>query len=253
MSEPTAVAIVTPEERAEREREGATLAAYAHDLAIADADTFTAAATWVREVATPLKAQIRETFRPRIEQAHALHKGLLADERRFLGPVEDAERIVRGKLADYDQDQARLRREAEAAAQRERERLEREARAQAAAVQRALHAAAEDRRLAEAVALEAAGDTTGAAHLIAAPLVVPVVAPAPVFQPRPPVAAPPRVEGVSFRDEWDFRITDEAKIPREYLVVDQKKIRGVVKAMRQATRIPGVEAFPRRVSSVRTA
>lgn len=245
------IATVTPKERAERERQGADLMIIASELVIDVPDKFETAARWLREVVAPLKRTITETFRPRIEEAHALHKGLLADEKRFLAPVEEADRLVRGKLAAYEAEQARLRREAEAAAQRERERLEREARELAAAEQRRLQTEAEDRRLQEAVQLEAAGDRDGAERMIAAPVAAPVVTPATVFVPRPPIAAPPKVEGVSFRTEFDFRIVDESRIPREYLAVDEKKIRGVVKALRQQARIPGVEVFERRVSSVR--
>lgn len=252
MTDSTAVAVVvSPEERAERDREGASLTAYAGTLVIDTGETFRDAAKWLQEIAVPLKRKIAETFRPRIEQAYALHKGLLADEKRFLSPVEDAERVVRSKLAIYEQAEAQRRREAEAAAQREQERLEREAREEAASVRRALQAAAETRRIDEAAALEALGDRDGAERLIAAPLVVPVVLSAPVFMPYPAVAAPPRVEGVSFRDDWTFEVEAPFLVPREYLQVNDGAIRAVVKALKGATAIPGVRVFVRRVSAVR--
>jgi ATPase subunit of ABC transporter with duplicated ATPase domains len=53
----------------------------------------------------------------------------------------------------------------------------------------------------------------------------------------------PKVAGVSFREVWDFEITDEDLIPREYLVVDETKIRRVVTALKGDAKIPGVRVF----------
>ena len=54
------------------------------------------------------------------------------------------------------------------------------------------------------------------------------------------------------RDEWTYEITDATLLPLEYLMPDEKRIGGVVRAMRGATAIPGVRVFARRVASVRT-
>ena len=48
-----------------------------------------------------------------------------------------------------------------------------------------------------------------------------------------------------------FEIVNPAVLPREYLMPDDKKLRGVVRAMRGATNISGVRAFSRRVTSVK--
>ena len=66
------------------------------------------------------------------------------------------------------------------------------------------------------------------------------------------MAAPPKVKGISSSIEWKFVVEDPALVPREYLSVDDKKIRGVVEALKDQTRIPGVRVFPRRNESVRT-
>ena len=175
----------------------------------------------------------------------------MAQRDGLLKPVQGAKRVLGDRMAAWDQEQARLRAAAAAAAQRELERLEQAARDQAAAEQRRITAEAETRRLAEAEAMEARGDQAAAVRLLEAPIAVPVVLPAPVFTPAPAPAAPPKVEGVSFREDYDFEITDPALLPREFLMADEKRIRGVVKAMRAATAIPGVRAFPRRIASVR--
>lgn len=58
-----------------------------------------------------------------------------------------------------------------------------------------------------------------------------------------PILEPEKVEGVSFVENWTFDITDKAKIPMEYMIPDEKKIRGVVKAMKGDTNIPGIRVF----------
>lgn len=101
------------------------------------------------------------------------------------------------------------------------------------------------RRLAEAAALEREATATGDVALLAeaeALLVEPVtVAPVPVEPPTP------KVEGVSYREVWEFEIVNEALIPREYLVPDLKRIGGVIRAMKGSAQIPGVRAYSRRV------
>ena len=55
--------------------------------------------------------------------------------------------------------------------------------------------------------------------------------------------------GIKGREQWDFEIVDAALIPREYLVPDMAAIRGVVKAMKGKTNIPGIQV----TSSVKSA
>lgn len=53
----------------------------------------------------------------------------------------------------------------------------------------------------------------------------------------------PKVAGVATQQVWTFEITDPAAIPREYLVVDETRIRKVVGALKGETQIPGVRVF----------
>lgn len=55
----------------------------------------------------------------------------------------------------------------------------------------------------------------------------------------------------SFTEKWNFTITNEALIPREYLMVDEVKIRRVVKALKADTKIPGVRVFDEGGVSIR--
>jgi hypothetical protein len=233
----------------EIEREGLALVRDAAVLVINDPESFTAAAEQLRLIKTYLR-RVHDLMDPVVDAAYKAHKVAVSQRATLLVHAESAERTIKGRLSAYEQEEARKRREAEEAARRERERLEAEERARMVAEQARLRREEEDRRLAEAAAAEAVGDVARAEQIIAAPVVIPPVAPRPVFV-APPPAPIPRVEGVSFRDEWDFEISEESLIPRQYLTPDSTKIRGVVRALKDATAIPGIKVIRRRISAVR--
>lgn len=52
-----------------------------------------------------------------------------------------------------------------------------------------------------------------------------------------------KAKGVSTRANWQFEVTDPSLIPREFLMVDEKKIGQVVKAMKGDTNIPGIRVW----------
>jgi hypothetical protein len=56
---------------------------------------------------------------------------------------------------------------------------------------------------------------------------------------------------VSTRKEWDFEIVDEDAIPRKYLIVDEKMLRGLAKAEKEKAEVPGVRFFSKRVPITR--
>ena len=53
----------------------------------------------------------------------------------------------------------------------------------------------------------------------------------------------PKAKGVQRRENWQFEILDEQKLPPEYLQPDLKSIGGVVKAMKGKTNIPGIRVY----------
>ena len=133
----------------------------------------------------------------------------------FADRLSNAERAIKRAMASWKSEQDRIAREEQRkrdeAARQEREEKERQARA---ARDKGRHARAQN--------LEDQ----------AAQSVAPVVK-----------SEAPKAEGISYRKVWNFRITNEAQIPRKYLVVDEKKIRQVVKALGSDAEIPGVEIF----------
>lgn len=235
-----------------------TLSASHH---VHDAASFAAAGEMLKTVALYVK-KVGEVMDPIVEANHRAHKVAVAQREALLRPATTAKKLLGERMATWEQEQAQLRREAEAAAQRERERLESEARAQAETEQRRLAKEEEDRRLEEAAALEAQGDRVGAAKLIEQPVAAPIVTPAPVYQPRPPVAAPPKVEGVGFRDVWTAEVIDllalvravaAGQAPITLLQVNTTALNGMARSLKGAMNVPGVRTVSSRATSVRTA
>jgi hypothetical protein len=162
-----------------------------------------------------------------------------------------AEAGIKRAMIVYSDEQERIRREeqrkAEEAARKERERIEaiareaeRKAREKAEAERKAAEAAAAAGRAAEAAKLMAkaaateeraaakAEEATQQAAMVVAPVIY---------------REPPKVSGISTREVWLFEVTDPAAVPREYLTVDESKIRKVVGALKGDTRIAGVRVY----------
>jgi len=57
--------------------------------------------------------------------------------------------------------------------------------------------------------------------------------------------------GVTPRSTWSFTVEDLSLVPREYLMVDEKKVEAIVKAMKEQTNIPGIKAFEKTTVAVK--
>lgn len=172
----------------------------------------------------------------------------------FRAPEEKlarAESGIKRAMLTYSEEQERIRREeqrkAEEAARKERERLEsiareneRKSREKADAERKAAEAAAAAGRAAEAAKLMAKAQATeerAAAKAEEAAQQASMVV-APIIQ-----REAPKVSGISTREVWLFEVTDPTAVPREYLMVDESKIRKVVGALKSDTRIAGVRVY----------
>ena len=204
-------------------RESSQVVKQADAMIVADVGGYEQASVFLRMVKT-VADKIEELYGPRIASAYALHKGLLSDKKKFTDPLDRASGNVKGKMQAWSMEEERKRRQEEAGI---REQLRREE---------------EDRRLEEAVQLEKDGHGQRAATILAEPIEAP-----PIVLP----AAVPKVEGVSTRTDWKFRVVDASKVPDEYKLVDEVKIGKVVRALRESTNIPGIEAYPVQVTSTR--
>lgn len=171
-----------------------------------------------------MRKRIADVFGPIVQAAFAAHKVAKGKQTEAEAPLDLAEGHLKRLICNYNEEQDRIRQE-----------QQRQAEASA-------RKAEEDRILSEAHAAEAAGDKEEAQAIIEQPVQAPVV----VVK-----STTPKLEGVSFRDNWTFQITDEKAIPREYLMVNEQAIRAVVKAMKGGTNIPGIRAYNDRVVSGR--
>jgi len=118
-------------------------------------------------------------------------------------PMEKAKQVGRGKLASYLQEQERIRVEAEREARR-------------AAEAEALRVAAER---------EKEGDQAGADQALEAGVAVE----------RAVVVAPAPVRGTfggsaGLRKTWTYETVDLTKVPREYLMLDERKVKDAIAA-----------------------
>jgi len=163
-----------------------------------------------------IRKKIEQTFKPIKQRLDAAKKEVIEQERAADKPLVDAESYLKPLMAQYVAEQERKRREEERKLQ---EKLRREE---------------EERIMLEALKAEALEGTEAAeAVLESAPQIPPVVLP----------KMTPKVNGISMREVWKFRIVDESLIPREFLKPDEVKIGGYVRSMKSSAKIPGVEIY----------
>ena len=201
-------------------------------LTIASPQTYSDAGELLKDIKA-LRKEVDAAFDPIIEAAHKAHKEANTQKKRAELPLIEAEQILKRGLIAYDTEQERIR-------------LVEERRLQALAREQE-----EARQLAEAAELErmanAATDLVDGYQLrreAEAVLEAPIVAPVVVVE-----KATPKIAGLSYREVWKFRVVDATKVPREYLAVDEQKIGGVVRAMKGAVNIPGIEVYAEKVAS----
>ena len=143
----------------------------------------------------------------------------------FLSRAEDA---VKKAMIIWQQEQERLRREEEARLaeiqRKEAERLQREAAKEAARAESLKTDKAKAAAAAKAEELKAQAEATTAI----APTVESTVE---------------EVSGISTRKAWKFEIVDKEKLPREYMIPDEKYIGQMVRATKGRKEIPGVRIY----------
>ncbi len=186
---------------------------------VTDAPSFQATATHLQNIKVSQKLA-NEFFDPPIKQAYDLHKMLVGRKKLLTGPLEQSESLDKQKMLNYQRaeqekaaaEQRRLQAIADADARKERERLEK------------LAAAAKKPETQQRYAEAAAS-----------------VAPAPVVH---VASAAPKVAGLSTRTIWRCRVIDPMAIPREFLMVDEAKLAGYAKSMKEMARVAGCEFYP---------
>lgn len=214
------------EDIARHEREQAVaLATQAGQLTIVDDATYEAAGIVVRDVKAHAK-KVDEQKRAILDPLNESIKQV----RDLFRPVEEqlnlAENTAKRAMATYSEEKEKAAREAAAKA---RDEARREA----------------ERLATEAAEAEAKGDIAQARAKLNEAEDAEVAG----FAVQVPAA--PKVDGVSYRETWKFEVEDIRKLPADYLMVNEKAIGGVVRAMKGNTRIPGVRVWAERTAVVR--
>ena len=163
------------------------------------------------EKSKTIKAQMEEVdsaFDDLIKEAHSHHKNLIARKNKYWKPLSDALALIKRLMGRYEQAEEEKRRQ-----------LERELAAEA-------KRKADEQALAEAARLEKEGDSHGANQVLEEAM----MAPAPVVVAQ---KTTPKVEGVSYRSVWRFRIKDITLIPDQYKIVDEQAVGQIVRAMKK--------------------
>ena len=166
---------------------------------------------------------------------------------------EEALAYYRRPMSAYQAELARQRAEAEADARKERERLEAEARAKAEAEMAAARKAQEEADAARAavdgddpfsaiLAEDEAAETQRRADEASEAAKQAIRE---VHAVNVPVVATPKVTGSASKTftEWGFTIINPELVPLKYRPIDESMIAREVKAMKDATDIPGIAVF----------
>jgi len=169
--------------------------------------------------------------KPNLDNLKKALKDAQADLARDVDPIEAEYRRLGGLIVDFDNEQERLKR------QREREQQIEEARQR--------QEAEDEKKRLVALATEL-GYKKLAKEIKAEPIEAP---PPQVILKETPSS---KETGVSFREDFKFRIKDEQAIPRTYLMADEVKIGKVVRALKLLANIPGIEVYSVRIPVQRT-
>ena len=171
-----------------------------------------------------LLQEVDKTFDESIASAYKAHRDIIKAKKKHATPLAQARDFLRGRIGQYedDQEQARL--------QKERE------------LQQKAQKREEQIALEEAAVLEAEGHSEEAQKMIEEPIEAPVVVVKKTV---------PKVDGISTKHVWKFRIVDADVIPKDYLMPDEKAIGAIVRARKGKVDIPGVKVYKEAVVSTR--
>jgi hypothetical protein len=181
--------------------------------AITTRDQYEAAVELVKDLKRMQKA-VFDHHEPMRIKAQETKDAVLAARDKLLKPLERAERFIKGLGGVFLNAEELARKQEEARLLGERRRQEEEA------------------RLAQAGALEDAGEHEAAAAVISHPINV-----------APAVLERPKVDGVSTPRRWKYRITNMDLIPDVWWSLDEKRLGEYVRSVGDQASIPGIEVY----------
>ena len=157
-----------------------------------------------------LRQQVEESFKPIIDKAYKAHREALSQMKKYTDPLDKAESSIKRSMSEFAQIEAK---------RIESERLANEAKIKAAQAKKAEE-------------LKQAGQEDLAQEV----LDMPVVASKP---------EPVKTSGVAQKTVFKWKVTDAEKIPRSFLVIDEKAINALVRSSgKNAEKIvAGIEVY----------
>lgn len=202
------------------------------ELQITDNETYLISADLLKEVAIR-RQQVADAFNDLIAEANRHHKNLIAKRNKYDAPLLSAESQLKRIRVAYIQEQERKRREEEQALQAKLRKQE------------------EDRRIAEAAALEDAGMQADGLSVLDEPQhQIAVVMPPPV----------PKVDGISHREQWSAEVTNmlelikgivDGTVPVIAVMPNQTFLNQQARSLKSLLQYPGVKAVSNTVESVK--
>lgn len=206
------------DDTAQAETLALTVVERAGALTVTDAKTYNEAGTILVSIKDAMK-RITAYWDEPVKKARAAWEELTKKRGEMLKPMEAAEATLKRDMAAFHAKMEQMKADQERAI---RETLE----AQAKKDQEAL-----------AKENEFLGNGKEAEEIRHAPVYV------------PPVELPKvqEVDRIKYREDWKAEVIDPLAVPREYLVIDEKKLAAVARALKADAKVPGVRFFPQKV------
>lgn len=217
-------------------------------LPVTSPETYEAAGlNWKAIVA--MEKEVNDYWDPLVTAAHKTHKALTAKRAEFLEPLAKAKADQTRLMKTWAQEEERKRQEAERIAnERARQEAERLAKEAAAKAKKE----AEERALADAVALEEAGFKEEATKVLQeAPAAAPIPAPVPVAQIVQPRTVP-KGFGAATKTTWKAQVTDmralltailAGQVPMGAVAANESFLNAQAKLLQKEMAWPGVRAW----------
>lgn len=180
---------------------------------VVDQASYEQAGEIIKSIKAVAKA-VGEVFDPIVSKAHEAHKEATSQRKKFLDPLEAAEKQLKQSMSSWFQIETARRQEEE---RKEHQRIADE------------QTAAQKKKDDDAAALADLGLTEEAAAVAETPVPVQVVT----------HYEAPKAAGVSMRDNWTFQVTNADELPRMFLMPDMEKLNGLAKSMKASCNIPG--------------
>lgn len=205
---------------------------FSNEISIVSNELYEIAAEYLLGLKS-LENEIEETFDPVIKSTHSAWKSALAAKAKHFEPVEEAVKIIKGKMGTYQV-------EAEKKARIEQEQLKR----------LAIEEEEKD-RAAKAESLIVAGRPEEALLLLEGELEAPAVVLGPTNAPR--------AEGIQTREVWKAEVVDfealvkavaAGTVPITLLEPCQPKINAMAKMLGKELKIPGIRVYSEKVIAV---